>query len=283
MSPSDRPSPGTPRVPKFSRDDVGCRSSSIPQAHADAQGGGKASPSDLLPATEAQALRFWSTGVPVMRLARLVHRCALEQAAWVDRTFLTARAAAILSREAMLAGGLRAFLMENGLQPRDLLLGPSETAWQRLTPWVCEAIQDIHLENEEVWAALASKTDAHPLLTPFAKSGAQERTRRAGPPGWLLRANSHGYLVHLLALRRDQTLAATVRFHRLPRWTRQAVQAVLWEGRSVEACLRIGFGPHERLLREVRRGLDALLQVGDLWPKDPRPDTTAEGGFHATS
>jgi hypothetical protein len=71
----------------------------------------------------------------------------------------------------------------------------------------------------------------------------------------------HAFMVHWFALEGGRARTAAVRFNGLPHRVRQSFHALAVEGLTIEQCLERGLGPVEKLKREARSALQALLLV----------------------
>lgn len=222
-------------------------------------------------ARENADLSYWLRGACSDLLALLGHKVMRQEATLLDAGYVQARVTATLLREIQLSGGLRPFLDELGIGEQDdwasvarqavLERGAQTHAWKVLAPWVREAVQDIRLENEWAWQALqGAKGGSDSSGTDWV--GGFVPTCDAPKP----QHNSHRFLSYAFAIPQGRTLEASVRFHRLPIWSRQVFQAVIWDRKSLRECLSAGFGPEERLLHALRQGLDALLGLEGAWP-----------------
>ena len=233
-------------------------------------------PVDSPSARENADLSYWLRGARSDLLALLGHKVMRQEATLLDAGYVQARVTATLLREIQLSGGLRSFLAELRIGERDdwasvarqavLERGAQTHTWKVLTPWVREAVQDIRLENEWAWQAHQGAKGGSGLSGTDWVGGLVPTCDTPNP-----QHNSHRFLSYAFAIPQGRTLEASVQFHRLPIWSRQVFQAVVWDRKSLRECLSAGFGPEERLLRALRRGLEALLGFEGGWPGLDRP------------
>jgi len=188
-----------------------------------------------------KCLALLRRGGAARKLAVVCQQVLRERWVFMDTDYLSMRSAEVLARDASLVPEL---IWQNGF--------PCDSLWVKQR--VDEALADVLLEDEELYSdggVVDFGADFH-----------------------------HVSLVHSFGIEPNSTLAASVRFHRLPEKTRRSFFALLVEKFSVERCVAQGLGPRHHLRLEVREGLNALLFLEELWPSDVQSQAIEKEGNH---
>lgn len=135
-------------------------------------------------------------------------------------------------------------------------LGPTYDTTQSLDAWLTARIDEA--------AASIKRQD--------------EEDEASGIPFSAEETQHFGFLSDCFGIPPEQVRRSSVAFHNLCEWDRQALFAMLVEGRSMQELLDTGFGPRERLRERVVRSLKVLIHATDAEPgydappgeRDPR-------------